>query len=66
MLRLILQHTDAIDAAITRIDQEVDAQVERFRAAVQRLTTVPGINELSACVSPAFAGANSGRKSAAT
>ena len=34
----------------TQIDQEVDAQVERFRAAVQRLTTVPGINELSACV----------------
>src|SRR5271167_7789 len=26
MLRLLLQHIDAIDAAITRIDQEVDAQ----------------------------------------
>jgi transposase len=50
MLRLLLQHTDAIDAAITQIDQEVDAQVEPFRAAVQLLTTIPGINELSACV----------------
>jgi NAD(P)-dependent dehydrogenase (short-subunit alcohol dehydrogenase family) len=35
MLRLLLQHIDAIDAAITQIDQEVDAQVEPFRAAVQ-------------------------------
>jgi transposase len=50
MLRLLLQHIDAIDAAITQIDQEVDAQVEPFRAAVQLLTTIPGINELSACV----------------
>jgi transposase len=49
-LRLLLQHIDAIDAAITQIDQEVDAQVEPFRAAVQLLTTIPGINELSACV----------------
>ena len=50
MLRLLLQHTDAIDAAITQIDQEVDALVEPFRTAVQLLTTIPGINELSACV----------------
>jgi len=50
MLRLLLQHIDAIDAAITQIDQEVDAQVEPFRTAVQLLTTIPGISELSACV----------------
>ena len=50
MLRLLLQHIDAIDAAITQIDQEVDAQVEPFRTAVQFLTTIPGISELSACV----------------
>jgi transposase len=42
MLRLLLQHIDAIDAAIT--------QVEPFRTAVQLLTTIPGISELSACV----------------
>jgi transposase len=35
MLRLLLQHIDAIDAAITQIDQEVDAQVEPVRTAVQ-------------------------------
>ena len=50
MLRLLLQHIDAIDAAITQIDQEVDAQIEPFRTAVQLLTTIPGISELSACV----------------
>jgi transposase len=50
MLRLLLQHIDAIDAAITQIDQEVDAQVEPFRTAVHLLTTIPGISELSACV----------------
>src|SRR5271170_7370457 len=50
MLRLLLQHTDAIAAATTQIDQQVDALVETFRTAVQLLTTIPGINELSACV----------------
>ena len=50
MLRLLLQHIDAIEAAITQIDQEVDAQVEPFRTTIQLLTTIPGINELSACV----------------
>src|SRR6516164_7525419 len=50
MLGLLLQHIDAIDAAITQIDQEVDGKVEPFRTAVQLLTTIPGISELSACV----------------
>jgi transposase len=50
LLRLHLQQIDAINAAIGDIDQEVDAQVEPFRTAIQLLTTIPGINELSACV----------------
>jgi len=61
MLRLLLQHIDAIDAAISQIDQEVDAQVEPFRTAVQLLTTIPGINELSACVILAEIGRDMGR-----
>jgi transposase len=36
--------------AIDQIDPEVDALVEPFRTAVQLLTTIPGIDELSACV----------------
>jgi transposase len=61
MLRLLLQHIDAIDAAITQIDQEVDAQVELFRTAVQLLTTIPGISELSAHVILAEIGRDMGR-----
>lgn len=50
MLRLHLQQVDAIDAAISQIDQEVDAHVEPFRAAITILTTIPGISDLSARV----------------
>ncbi len=48
MLRLLLQHIDAIDAAIGQIDQEVDAHVEPFRTAIQILSSIPGISDLSA------------------
>jgi transposase len=50
LLRLHLQQIDAINMAIGEIDQEVDAQVEPFRTAIQLLTTIPGISELSAGV----------------
>jgi transposase len=48
LLRLHLQQIDAIDAAIEQIDQEVDADVEPFRAAIALLTTIPGVSVLSA------------------
>jgi transposase len=50
LLGLHLQQIDAINAAIDQIDPEVDALVEPFRTAVQLLTTIPGIDQLSACV----------------
>jgi transposase len=50
LLRLHLQQIDGFDAAITEIDREVDAQIEPFRATVHLLTTIPGIEELSACL----------------
>jgi transposase len=50
LLRLHLQQVDALDAAIGDIDREVDAHVEPFRAAIQLLTTIPGISDLSARV----------------
>jgi transposase len=50
LLRLHLKQVDAIDAAVDAIDQEVDAQIEPFRTAVQLLITIPGIDELSACI----------------
>lgn len=48
MLRLHLDHLDAVDAAIARIDKEVDGNVEPFRTAVQMLSGIPGIRSLSA------------------
>ena len=48
LLRLHLQQIDAIDAAIEQIDQEVDADVEPFRAAIALLTSIPGVSVLSA------------------
>jgi transposase len=45
-----LQQIDAINAAIEQIDQEVDQQVEPFRTTIQLLTTIPGIDVLTAGV----------------
>jgi len=50
LLRLHLQQIDTLDAAIAEIDQEVDAHVEPFRAAIELLTSIPGISDLSARV----------------
>ena len=48
LLRLHLQQIDALDAALAAIDQEVAGQLAPFRAAVQRLDTIPGVNALAA------------------
>jgi len=48
LLRLHLDHLDAVDAAIARIDKEVDGQIEPFRTAVERLSSIPGVSSLSA------------------
>lgn len=48
LLQLHLDHVDALDAAIARIDREVDGNVEPFRAAIELLTTIPGVSRLSA------------------
>jgi transposase len=48
MLKLHLDQIDALDAALARIDEEVSANVEPFRTAVEMLSTIPGISTLSA------------------
>jgi transposase len=48
LLRLHLRQIDAIDGAIAEIDREVDAHVEPFRITIERLTTIPGVSQLSA------------------
>jgi transposase len=50
LLKLHLDQIDAFDAAIASIDKEVDGQVEPFRAAIELLTTIPGISRLAAQV----------------
>ena len=48
MLQLHLDHLDAVNVAIARIDKEVDCNVEPFRVAVEMLTTIPGVSSLAA------------------
>ena len=60
-LRLLLQHIDAIDAAITEIDREVDANIEPFRTAITILSTIPGVSQLSAEVIAPEIGVDMGR-----
>jgi transposase len=50
LLQLHLQQVDAIDAAISEIDREVDANVEPFRTEITILITSPGVSDLSARV----------------
>jgi transposase len=48
LLKLHLDHLDAVDAAIARMDKEVDGHIEPFRTAVERLSSIPGVSSLSA------------------
>src|SRR6202041_230634 len=48
MLKLHLDQIDAQDAAIARIDKEVDGNVEPFRVALEMLNGIPGVSSLSA------------------
>jgi transposase len=50
LLRLHLQQIQALDAGIAEIDREVDDGLACFRDAVDRLSTIPGISQLSAQV----------------
>lgn len=60
-LRLLLQHIDAIDAAVAEIDREIDVNVEPFRQAIKILSTIPGVSQLSAEVIVAEVGIDMGR-----
>lgn len=48
MLQLHMNHLDAVNVDIARIDKEVDANVEPFRVACEMLTTIPGVRSLAA------------------
>jgi len=48
LLRLHLGQIDALDAAIAELDREVEASIEPFRTAVEQVSTIPGVKDLSA------------------
>ncbi len=47
LLKLHLDQIDAFDATVVRIDEEVSANVEPFRMAIQMLSAMPGVGDLS-------------------
>lgn len=50
LLKLHLDQIDALATAIARIDGEVSANVEPFRAAIELLSAIPGFSSLAAQV----------------
>jgi transposase len=48
LLGLHLQQIDALDGAIVKIDREVEAGIAHFRSAVEQVSTIPGVKDLSA------------------
>jgi transposase len=50
LLKLHLDQIDAIDVAIASIDKEVNANVEPFRIAIEMLSAIPGVSDLTATV----------------
>ena len=50
MLKLHLDHIDALDRAIAAIEQEVGAGLEPFRQAARLVSTIPGISSVASHV----------------
>ena len=61
LLRLHLDQVDALDAAIARVDREVEEHLAPFRAAVELLASIPGVGALAARVIVAEIGPDMGR-----
>jgi transposase len=50
MLKLHLDHIDALDRAIAAIEKEVGQQIEPFRAAARLISTLPGMSDIASQV----------------
>jgi transposase len=50
LVKLHLDHIDAIAQAIANIDKEVDSQIEPFRQPAQMVSAIPGLGPLAALV----------------
>lgn len=47
LLGLQLEHIDALDGMIDKIDRQIEASVEPFRAVAALLPTIPGVDDLA-------------------
>jgi transposase len=61
LLQLHLGQVDTIDEAIASIEKEVGDSLAPFRAAAERLTTIPGVSEVAASVLVAEIGVDMSR-----
>jgi len=61
LLEVHLDHVDALNRAIERIDKEVGNSLEPFRDAVELLKTIPGISDVAATVIVAEIGTDMSR-----
>ena len=61
LLRLHLDQVDALDAAVGRVDREVEEHLAPFRAAAELLASIPGVGALAARVIVAEIGLDMGR-----
>ena len=61
LLRLHLDQVDALEAAIGRIDREVEERIAPFSTAVDLLASIPGVGALAARVIVAEIGLDMGR-----
>jgi transposase len=61
LLQLHLRQIDGLNVAIADIDREVDKRIEPFRPAVELLSTIPGVSQLSAQVITAEIGIDMSR-----
>jgi transposase len=50
MLKLHLEHIDALDRAIATLEQEVGAGLEPFRQAARLVSTIPGMSDIASHV----------------
>ena len=61
LCRMMLNHIDALDTAITQLDGEIDTQLAPFRRELARLRTIPGVGRRTAEVLIAETGADMSR-----
>lgn len=50
MIRLHLEHIDAIDRTVAELEERIGEALEPFRSVVRRLCTIPGVSEDAAAV----------------